>query len=111
MEIKLPIYEKRQIVKTYTAETYDIMFGTVEDLINVIDIDKFMSGSDKDFGVGVAAAIPGVIGLIKPLLKDIFEGLTDDEIKHCHLADIVNVVIKVIKSSVAQIAVDAAGKN
>lgn len=111
MEIKLPIYEKRQIVKTYTAETYDIMFGTVEDLINVIDIDKFMSGSDKDFAAGVAAAIPGVLGLIKPLLKDIFEGLTDDEIKHCHLADIVNVVVKVIKSSVTQIVVDAAGKN
>ena len=40
MDLKLNIYEKRKIVKTYTAETYDLMFGTVEDLLNIIDIDK-----------------------------------------------------------------------
>lgn len=111
MEIKLPIYEKRQVVKTYTAETYDIMFGTVEDLIGVIDVDKFLNGDDKDFVRGIASALPGVFGLIKPLLKDIFDGLTDDEIKCCRLSDIVNVVVKVIKSSIAQIAVDATSKN
>lgn len=111
MEIKLPIYEKKQVVKTYTAETYDIMFGTVEDLINVIDVDKFTSGTDQDFVSGIASAIPGLMGLIKPLLKDIFDGLTDDEIKRCKLSDIVNVVVKVIKFSMAQIVVDATGKN
>ena len=48
MEIKLPIYEKREVVKTYTAETYDITFGTMEDLVNVLDMDKLTSGKDED---------------------------------------------------------------
>lgn len=111
MEIKLPIYEKRQVVKTYTAETYDIMFGTVEDLINVIDVDKFTDGTDKEFALAVAKALPGVFGMIKPLLKDVFEGLTDDEIKKCRLSDVVTVIVKIIKTSMAQVIVDATGKN
>ena len=44
MDLKLNIYEKRKIVKTYTAETYDLMFGTVEDLLDVIDIDNIQAG-------------------------------------------------------------------
>ena len=31
MDLKLNIYDKKEITKTYTAETYDLMFGTVED--------------------------------------------------------------------------------
>lgn len=111
MEIKLPIYEKREVVKTYTAETYDIMFGTVEDLIGAIDFEKFTSGTDEDLISGVAQAVPAVMGLIKPLLKDIFDGLTDDEIKKCKLSDIVMVVVKVIRFSLAQIKAGATGKN
>ena len=38
MDLKLNIYEKRKVIKTYTAETYDLMFGTVEDLLDVMDI-------------------------------------------------------------------------
>lgn len=111
MEIKLPIYEKKQVVKTYTTETYDIMFGTVEDLIKAIDFDSFTTGKEEDLIKGVAKAIPGVFGFIKPLLKDIFDGLTDDEIKHTKLSDVAQVVVKVIKFSMAQVIVDAKSKN
>ena len=111
MEIKLPIYEKKQVVKTYTAETYDIMFGTVEDLINAIDLETFTTGKEEDMIKGVAKAIPAVFGFIKPLLKDIFDGLTDDEIKKTKLSDVARVVVKVIKFSMAQVIVDASSKN
>ena len=111
MEIKLPIYEKKQVVKTYTAETYDIMFGTVEDLINVVDFDNFTTGKEEDLIKGVAQAIPAVFGFIKPLLKDVFEGLSDDEIKHTKLSDVAQVVVKVIKFSMSQVIVDAKSKN
>lgn len=111
MEIKLPIYNKKEVVKTYTAETYDIMFGTVEDLIGVLDLDKFTSGDDKDFLKGIALAVPGAFGLIKPLLKDVFDGLTDEEIKHCKLADVIKVIVSIIKFSISQITADATAKN
>ena len=41
--IKLNIYKadvKNEIEKTYEVEGYDLMFGTVEDFIGVIDLEK-----------------------------------------------------------------------
>lgn len=111
MEIKLPIYNKKELVKTYTVESYDVTFGTVEDLIGVIDLDNFTSGKDEDLIRGVALALPKVFGLIKPLLKDIFDGLTDDEIKKCRMTDITKALVAVIKFSVAQIMDSATSKN
>lgn len=111
MEIKLPVYEKREVVKTYTAETYDIMFGTVEDLIGVLDLDKILSGNNKDLVEAVASAIPKVFNLIKPLLKDIFEGLTDDELKNCKVKDVAKALIAVVKYSLGQISEGSSSKN
>lgn len=111
MELKLNIYKGKTVEKTYVAETYDIMFGTIEDLINAIDFDKFMSGKDTDLINGVASAIPKAFGLIKPLLKDIFDGLTDDEIKRCRVSDIAKVLVNVIKFAILQVSEGATEKN
>lgn len=111
MEIKLNVYKNRQIVKTYTADAYDIMFGTVEDLFGVIDFDKIQSGTDKEIVVAVAQAIPKGFGLIKPLLKDIFEGITDEEIKKCRVKDIAAALINIARFSIADIGTVGKSKN
>lgn len=111
MELKLNIYEKRKIVKQYKAETYDVMFGTIEDLMDVVDFEKFKSGKDEDLIQGVAMTIPKVLGLIKPLLKDIFDGLTDDEIKKCRISDIAKVLVEIVKFTIVQVSQGATGKN
>ena len=39
--IKLNIYgDNKEIVKTYETDSYDLMFGTVEDFVSIIDFDK-----------------------------------------------------------------------
>ena len=42
--MKLNIYKKENgkkvIAKTYEAETYDLMYGTVEDFLNLIDVQN-----------------------------------------------------------------------
>lgn len=111
MEIRLPIYEGKTVVKTYTAETYDIMFGTVEDLINALDFDKMSSGKDEDLIAAIAVAIPKIFRFIKPLLKDIFEGLTDEELKHCKVKDIAIALLNVIKFTIRQISEGDNAKN
>lgn len=111
MVLKLPIYEEKQVVKAYTAETYDIMFGTVEDLIDAVDMEKFMSGNNNDLVEGVAKAIPKIFGMIKPLLKDIFEGLTDEEIKHTKVKDVAKVIVAIVKFAVSQVVTEDKGKN
>lgn len=111
MELKLNIYDKKEVKKTYTAETYDIMFGTIEDLIEAIDFDKIQSGKNDELVAAVAKAVPKAFGLIKPLLKDIFDGLTDDELKHCRVSDIAAVLVNVIKFTIIQVSAGASGKN
>lgn len=114
MEMKLNVYENKMVVKTYTAETYDLMFGTVEDIINLIDLDVFKDGIDsREFTTAVLVLIVKGFDLFKPLLKDIFDGLTDDELRKVKVAEIVPVVINVIKYAFSQMAIDvgAAGKN
>jgi len=53
------------------------------------------------------------MGTVKDLLKDIFDGLTDDEIKNTRVSEIVNVVIEVIMYAIGQISLfgGSKGKN
>lgn len=95
--MKLNIYEKRRIVKTYEADTYDLMFGVLEDVVKVVNLDKLTTGSDAELIRLVGETVLSSMDSIKELLKDIFEGLTDDEIKHTRVSEIGAVILDVVK--------------
>lgn len=111
MELKLNIYDKKQVIKTYTAETYDLMFGTVEDLLELINIDNLQSGSDVEIIKLVGNVVVKGMNIIKPLLKDVFEGLTDDELKCTKVNEIAKVLVAIVKSSINEMSKGADGKN
>ncbi len=111
MDLKLNIYEKKKIVKTYTAETYDLMFGTVEDLIDLIDLDQLKNGTDAEIIKLVGKVIINGMRIIKPLLKDIFEGLTDEELKKTKVSEISTALVEIVKFSISQITKGTNGKN
>ena len=101
--MKLTIYESKKPVKTYTAETYDLMFGTVEDIAEAMNLDNLRTGSDVEI-IGLAVdLIKRNMATVKDLLKDIFEGLTDDEIKHARVRDIARVLLDVVKYTIGQL--------
>lgn len=85
MEIKLNIYDGRKIVKTYTAETIDFEFGIVEDIMDILDFEH-MTGN-----VDIAKMIVKASKQLKPFLKDIFDGVTDDEIRHTRIQNLIAV--------------------
>lgn len=111
MDLKLNIYEKRKIVKTYTAETYDLMFGTVEDLLNVIDIDNIQAGDKTELIKAVAKVLAHSMDIVKPLLKDVFDGLTDEDLRHTSVKEIVDVLANIVTYSINQITKGNDGKN
>jgi len=111
MDLKLNIYEKRKIVKTYTAETYDLMFGTVEDLLNIIDIDNIQAGYKTELIKAVAKVLAHSMDIVKPLLKDVFEGLTDEELRNTSIKEIVDVLSNIVTYSINQITKGNNGKN
>lgn len=89
MELKLNIYKGKTIEKTYKAETFDIMFGTVEDLLNIIDLEKLNSDTE------IAKLIIKVFPLLKPLLKDVFEGVTDDELRRTKIKELIPLFVDI----------------
>lgn len=111
MELKLNIYNKREIVKTYTAETYDLMFGTVEDLIALIDFENLNLNDDSSLVNLAMKIVAGGMDIIKPLLKDIFDGLTDDELKHTKVSDLAVILVNVVKFTLEQMGKGINGKN
>lgn len=109
--MKLDIYDHKTVVKTYETDTYEIMFGTVEDLINAAKLDTIENGSDAEIVVAATNLVTTSMDTVKDLIKDIFEGLTDDEIKHTRVSDIVNVIVEVILYAVGQISVFGGNKR
>ncbi len=109
--MKLDIYDHKTVVKTYETDTYEIMFGTVEDLIDAARLDTIENGSDAEIVVAATNLVTTSMGTVKDLLKDIFDGLTDDEIKHTRVSDIVNVIVEVILYAVGQISVFGGSKR
>lgn len=111
MELKLNIYNKKEIVKTYTNDTYDLMFGTVEDFLELVNVDDMKTGSDAEIVMLVGKAIPKGMGTIKTLLKDVFDGITDEELKNTKVKEIVKILVNIIKSSVFEINKGVNAKN
>lgn len=95
MELKLNIYKsQREIEKTYTTNDYDLMLGPVEDLLNALDLEALINTDDKD---GLLAAASSLLksrkDVIYPLLKDVFNGLTDDELRRTKVKEVLAVIV------------------
>ena len=85
-EIKLNIYKegnKKEVEKTYEADTYELMLGTVEDLMAIIDVDKM---NDK---MEITKMVMSGFNQLKPLIKDIFAGITDEELKRVKVKELI----------------------
>lgn len=85
--MKLNIYKNQnEVEKTYEIDNYDIMYGTVEDVLSMFDdIDDF---SDN---MQIFKVIQKNRNKLNDLLKDIFPDLTDEELRMVKLKELVPV--------------------
>ena len=107
MLLKLNIYSKEDktiIEKTYTADGYDLMLGTIDDLISVIDLDKI---EDER---AVAGMVLKGSSQIKPLLHDVF-GATSEELNRTKVKEILPLIIDICKSSLESFDILKTQKN
>lgn len=100
--MKLNIYDKKQIVKTYTADTYDLMFGTLEDVAEAVHLDDMKTGNDTELLTMAMNFVMHSMDTVKDLIKDIFEGITDDELRNTKVAELADVLLDVIKYTLSQ---------
>mgnify|MGYP006923387170 CR=1 FL=1 len=59
------------------AETIDFAFGVVEDILDALNFESMKTGDKTE----LAAMVIKCSKQLKPFLKDIFEGVTDEEIQ------------------------------
>ena len=85
MKLTLKIYSGKKVEKTYKAETVDFSFGLIEDVLDVLDFEHMESNAD--IGVMIVKASKQ----LKPFLKEIFDGVTDEEIRHTHIQNLIEV--------------------
>lgn len=94
--MKLNIYKnQKEIEKTYTVDTYDIMYGTIEDILSILE-DGIHDLKDND---KLMDLIIENRTKLEDLLIDIFggEGLTKDELRRVKLVEMVPVFVDLFK--------------
>lgn len=93
----LNVYEKRQIVRTYEADSYDLPFGVIEDVADVIKLDSIKTGSDVELIKVALDVVLRCTDSVKNLMKDIFDGITDEDLKKTKVTEMAQVLIEVVK--------------
>lgn len=78
--------DKNKIAKTLTADGYNLMMGTVDDFMEIIDLDKI--DDEKE----VIKMVLKSYKQLKPLIKDIFTDLEDDDYRNISVGDLVAVI-------------------
>ena len=93
--LSLNIYGKNgKVEKTYTAESYDLMLGTVEDLMQIIDVDKMTDN------IAITRMVVKGYSQLKPFIKDVFTGVTDEELKLVKVKELIPTFIDIFKAVV-----------
>lgn len=85
MQLTLNIYDGKEVIKTYTAETLDFSFGVVEDILDALDFEHMSNQTE------IAMMIVKASKQLKPFLMDIFDGVTADEIRNTRMQNLIEV--------------------
>lgn len=111
-ELKLNIYRdgrdengNRVVEKTYTSDSFDLLYAPVEDLLGLVD--SITTNNNEE----MAKALFGLLKQIKPILKDVFWGLSDDELRRTNSKEVVGVTINIIEYAIAGIIESPEIKN
>ena len=87
MNLTLNIYEGQNIIKTYKAETLDFSFGVVEDVLDALDFENMKTGSKAE----LAGVVIKCSKQLKPFLRDLFPGVTDEELRNTRIQNLIEV--------------------
>ena len=111
MEFKINVHNGQTIEKTYIAKDYNLMMGTAEDILNVVDIDKLSGDIESaEAEMEIFKMIIKSFKMFAPMIQEIFPDLTDDEYRRVPVKEVARVVIQVLKYTVSELF-DVSSKN
>ena len=108
MNLILRIYDDggKEVVKTYEASTYDLMFGTVMELMELLKIEEL------DNQAAMLKTIYKAWSEIRTVLDGVFEGVSADDWKNVKVKELLPLIISIAKFSISEMfAIPADEKN
>jgi hypothetical protein len=107
MNLVLKIYDDsgKNIVKSYESKTYDLMFGTVMKLMELLKVE------DMDDQLEMLKTIYGAWEEIKTVLAGVFPEATDDDWKHVRVKELLPMILEIAKFSVTEMFTIPTEKN
>lgn len=97
MNLILKIYnDNGNVVKSYESATYDLMFGTVKKLMELLKIE------DMDNQMEMLKTIYEAWDEIKVVLSGVFPEVTDEDWNHVKVKELLPIIIEIAKYSVTE---------
>ena len=86
-QMKINIWKnQKEIEKTYTADAYDLMYGTLQDIFEVLDEVKDFENESQ-----ILKIITENRKTLDGLLMDIFPEMTEEDLKHIKVKELIPV--------------------
>lgn len=97
MNLELNIYDDagQNVVKTCKATTYDLMFGTVMSLMELLKIEEL------DNQMEMLKTVHNAWDEIKTVLSGVFPDITDDDWKHVKVKELLPTILEIAKFAVS----------
>ena len=105
MELKLNVYEKTKIVKTYTTNDFVLTTGLCCDILEMVDIDKLTGGklNEESLGIEILKIVSKAFKQFCPFIIDIFDGMTEAEYRQTDVAEVATVIFNVVKHTISSL--------
>ena len=105
MELKLNVYNGNEIVKTYTVQDFRLKTGVCEDILDIVEIDKFgnlKNLSDED----ALQLLPMMMKFSKQfrsLMMQVFPDLTEEEYDNTDMSEVAGVAWQIVMHTITSL--------
>ncbi|MEE1172050.1 MAG: hypothetical protein U0K87_06810 [Ruminococcus sp.] len=109
--MKLNIYHRGKIEKTYETETHRVLYGTIRKISKISDSITVTASDDSEFYNSILKIIPSATEAIDDVLYELFPELTEEEITRTDIGEIALIIFELIKFQSVQIKAAFNGKT
>lgn len=97
-KLLLKIYDKsgKTVVKSFEASPYDLMFGTVMRLMEILNIEKM------DNQLEMLKTIYNAWDEIKEVLSGVFPDVTEEDWKNVKVKELLPLILEIAKISISE---------
>lgn len=98
MNLTLNIYDAsgKEVVKTVKSNTFDLMFGTIVKLMDLLKIENV------DNNLEILKMIYGAWNEIKEVLSTVFPDVSEDDWKHVKVKELIPIIIEIGKFAITE---------